>query len=154
MLVIDAPIETVFDAERNISLHIGTQADRDEKAVGGVTKGLISLGEEVEWEAIHFGFRQRLRVRITSMTRPLHFRDEMVAGAFKRFKHDHSFESTGDRQTRKSDMLEIVAPLGPLGYLAERVFLRQYMAKFIRAKNLALKQMIESPEFGEQCNRP
>ena len=35
---INAPITTVFDAERNISLHVSTQETRGEKAVGGVTR--------------------------------------------------------------------------------------------------------------------
>jgi ligand-binding SRPBCC domain-containing protein len=153
-VVIDAPIEAVFDAERNISLHADTQAHRGERAVAGVTTGLINLGEEVEWEASHFGIRQRLRVRITQMNRPVHFRDEMVKGIFTKFIHDHSFETTGHEQTTKTDVLEITAPLGPLGYIAERMFLGGYMKRFIRGKNLTLKKMIENSEFGEQCNRP
>jgi hypothetical protein len=77
-IIINAPIEKVFDAERDISLHARTQEHRSEKAVGGVTHGLINLGDEVEWEAKHFGVRQRLRVRITHMERPHYFRDEMI----------------------------------------------------------------------------
>lgn len=64
------PIETVFDGERDISIHSATQNHRSERAVGGVVSGLIEAGQEVEWEAVHFGIRQRLRVRITHMRRP------------------------------------------------------------------------------------
>ena len=89
------PIERVFDGERDISLHSATQAHRSEKAVGGVSSGLIEAGQEVEWEAVHFGVRQRLRVRITHMRKPSYFRDEMVSGAFKSYSHEHFFEAAG-----------------------------------------------------------
>ena len=63
----DLPVEKVFDAERDISLHARTQAHRGERPVDGITAGLIEAGQEVEWEAVHFGVRQRLRVRIAAI---------------------------------------------------------------------------------------
>lgn len=58
-----------------------------------MTRGLIGLGEEVTWEAHHFGIKQRLTVRITRFERPARFQDVMVSGAFKSMKHDHDFVS-------------------------------------------------------------
>lgn len=144
---IDAPIDTVFDAERNLDLHAATQAHRGERAVGGVTSGLIEAGQEVEWEAVHFGIRQRLRVRITGMERPTWFRDEMLTGAFASMIHDHRFESLGPGRTRKTDLMVIAAPLGPLGRLAEILFLKAYMTAFLRKKNRDLKAILERPPF-------
>jgi hypothetical protein len=88
----NAPIQTVFDAERNISLHSATQSHRGERAVAGVTEGLIEQGQEVEWEAVHFGLKQRLRTRIAEMEKPVYFRTELVFGAFKTFNQDHLFK--------------------------------------------------------------
>jgi hypothetical protein len=81
---IAAPSERVFDLARGIDAHQdsaggGTQ----ERAVADVTRGLIALGEEVTWEARHFGIKQRLTVRITRFERPARFQDMMVSGAFK-----------------------------------------------------------------------
>ena len=143
-ILIDAPINQVFDAERNISLHTNTQEHRGERAVDGVTIGLIDLNQEVEWEAIHFGLKQRLRVRITHMEKPRYFRDEMIKGAFASFSHEHHFREVAPNRTEKKDVLDIVAPLGPLGYIAERIFLRRYMTRFIREKNATLKRIIEA----------
>jgi len=140
---LDVPIATAFDAERNISLHASTQKDRGERAVSGVTHGLIELGEEVEWEAIHFGVRQRLRVRITHMDKPKYFRDEMVFGAFKSFAHEHHFREAGLGKTLKTDILTLSAPFGVFGQITEKLFLAVYMRRFLEKKNLELKKLIE-----------
>lgn len=142
-LVFEAPLETVFDAERDIGLHAKTQAHRGERPVDGVTSGLIEAGQEVEWEAVHFGVRQRMRVRISAMDKPRSFRVEMVHGAFKSLRHDHLFRILGEGRTEKSDVLEIEAPLGPLGRLAEILFLEAYMRRFLRRKNADLKAILE-----------
>ncbi|MDB5049109.1 MAG: hypothetical protein JWO30_2180 [Fibrobacteres bacterium] len=136
------PIETVFDAERNITLHSATQGHRGERAVAGVTSGLIENGQEVEWEAVHFGIKQRLRVRITHMEKPGYFRDEQVFGAFKTFSHEHRFCALGAGETEKTDIMTIEAPFGPLGRLGEKLFLKRYMTAFLRKKNRELKSLI------------
>ncbi len=141
---INAPIQTVFDAERNISLHVATQRARGEIPVGGITSGLIELNQEVEWEAVHLGVRQRLRVRITKMEKPSYFRDEMIKGAFKQMSHDHFFEHLGPNRTLKRDVFCFSAPLGFLGFLAERIFLRHYMTRFLKTKNLEFKRILEA----------
>jgi ligand-binding SRPBCC domain-containing protein len=142
-IIIDAPIEKVFDAERDISLHARTQEHRNERAIGGVTHGLINLGDEVEWEAKHFGVRQRLRVRITHMERPHYFRDEMIKGAFKKFSHEHFFTQIESGRIQKRDVLRIAAPWGPVGYIVEWLFLSRYMKRFLVEKNRSLKKIIE-----------
>lgn len=140
---LNVPIAIAFDAERNISLHVSTQKHRGERAVAGVTHGLIELGEEVEWEAVHFGIRQRLRVRITCMEKPDYFRDEMVFGVFKSFVHEHHFKETGPGRTLKTDILTLSAPCGILGHAGEKLFLARYMRRFLDKKNLELKRLIE-----------
>jgi ligand-binding SRPBCC domain-containing protein len=109
-----------------------------------VTSGLIEEGQEVEWEAVHFGFRQRLRVRIAAMARPHSFRDIMVRGAFKSMRHDHLFRALESGHCEKIDVLEIEAPLGLLGWIAERLFLGAYMRRFLRNKNADLKAILEA----------
>ena len=75
---IAASPERVFDAARDIDLHVQSQQASGERAVAGVTSGLIGLGEEVTFEARHFGLRLRHRARITALERPRRFVDEMV----------------------------------------------------------------------------
>jgi len=143
--IFNAPIEVVFDAERNISLHSATQGHRGERAVAGIISGLIENGQEVEWEAVHFGIKQRLRVKITHMETPKYFRDEQVFGTFKTFSHEHYFRAIGPDQTEKMDVMRIEAPFGPIGKIGEFLFLKKYMTVFLRKKNQDLKSLIEIP---------
>lgn len=48
---IQAPPETCFDPSRSIDLHLESMIVAQERAVAGVTSGLIGSGEEVTWEA-------------------------------------------------------------------------------------------------------
>ena len=92
---IAAPRERVFDLARSIDAHQDTAAATGERAVAGVTSGLLGLDEEVTWQAKHFGVVQKLRVKMTLFERPSHFRDVMLEGAFRSMQHDHSFSKNG-----------------------------------------------------------
>lgn len=142
--IFEVSISVAFDAERNISLHSATQKHRGERAIDGVKSGLIENGQEVEWEAIHFGIKQRLRVKITHMDKPKYFRDEQISGAFKTYSHEHFFREIEPNKTEKTDLMVIEAPFGFIGKIAEILFLNRYMSKFLRKKNQALKAIIEN----------
>ena len=144
--VINAPRERVFDLARSIDAHRDSTGGTQERAVAGVTKGLIGLNEEVTWQARHLGVRQRLTVRITAFDRPNHFQDIMVKGALKRMTHDHAFaEQPGG--TLMSDRFEVASPLGPLGAVVNRLFLTAYLRQFIVQRNATLKRLAESDEW-------
>ena len=140
---IDASIETAFDLARSIDLHVQSTAQTNEKAVAGCTTGLISLGESVIWEATHFGVKQRLATKIVQFDRPRHFRDSMVSGAFKRFDHDHHFESDAG-QTLMKDTFDYTSPFGIFGRIADFMLLNRYMTKLLRTRNSLIKSVAES----------
>ena len=140
---IQAPINQVFDLARSVELHEQSQRSHRERAVAGATSGLLELDDEVTWEAVHFGIRQRLTSRITQMRAPTFFRDSQVSGAFKRFDHDHQFESLPDGSTRMTDVFNYTAPFGPLGRLADALFLKRYMTRLLEERNHILKQVAE-----------
>ena len=144
--VIRAPRERVFDLARSIDAHQDSAGGTEERAVAGVTKGLIGMDGEVTWEARHFGVRQRLTVRVTAFERPKHFQDVMVSGAFKSMVHDHEF-AEHPAGTLMSDHFEFRSPLGILGAIVDRVFLASYMRRFIVRRNEVLKQLAESAEW-------
>jgi ligand-binding SRPBCC domain-containing protein len=140
---IEAPPERCFDLARSVEAHLHSASSTGERAVGGVTAGLLGLGDEVTWEARHLGVRQRLTSRITRFDRPNHFRDSMVRGAFARFDHDHFFEATATG-TLVRDLFDFAAPLGVLGRAAERLVLTAYMRRFLEERNRDLKRLAES----------
>lgn len=80
---INAPIERCFDLARSIDLHLETMEHTGEKAIAGITSGLIGLGETVTWEARHFGFLMTLTSKITQFNFPVLFGDEKIQGHLK-----------------------------------------------------------------------
>jgi len=141
---IKSPIGLCFDLSRDIDLHMRSTIQTREIAIAGVTKGLINMGDAVTWEATHFGIRQRLTSRITAFNRPFHFRDSQVKGAFKRFDHDHFFETADTGITLMRDVFDYTTPLGWLGTLADRFFLESYLRSFLTKRNLLIKTVAES----------
>jgi len=140
---IEAPPGRVFDLARSIDAHVASTPGTGERAVAGRTSGLIGMGEIVTWEARHFGVKQRLTTKITSMERPHHFTDEMIRGAFASMKHSHRFLPDGTGTLMK-DEFHFSAPLGILGRIAERMFLTRYMRRLLLNRNRILKELAEA----------
>lgn len=143
---ISAPIERVFDLSRSVDLHAASTAQTGERAVAGVTNGLMSLGQEVTWRARHFGVWQSLTSRITAFDPPMHFRDSLVRGAFRRFDHDHYFSRHGET-TIMRDVFDFESPLGVLGQLVDWLVLSRYMTRFLLARNALIKETAESHQW-------
>ena len=140
---INAPIERVFDLARSIDAHTASTSQSKERAVAGRKEGLMEQNETVTWEATHFGVKQKLTARMTTLEKPKVFIDEMTKGAFSIMKHTHRFKEK-ENGTEMSDRFEFEAPLGTLGLLAEKLFLKKYMKSFLLKRNKGLKQMAES----------
>jgi len=140
--VINALPEAVFDLSLDIDAHVQSMAKSGERAVAGVTTGTISLGEEVTWRARHFGVPFTMTSRVTEWERPVRFVDEQTRGPFRRFRHEHRFERVSD-STRMIDEITFDAPMGPVGWLAERIVLDRYLQHLIEQRNAHLKAVVE-----------
>jgi ligand-binding SRPBCC domain-containing protein len=119
--VIAAPIQRCFDLSRSIDLQVDSAHGTGERAVAGVTGGLIGMGQEVTWKARQFGFDVRHTSRITAFDSPFYFQDLMQRGVFKSYCHDHHFE-VRKSGTTMLDVVEFEAPLGLLGRPDEDVW--------------------------------
>jgi ligand-binding SRPBCC domain-containing protein len=144
--LIGAPRERVFDLARSIDAHQKSTERTRERAIAGVTTGLIGMNDEVTWEARHLGIRQRLTVRVTAFDRPSHFQDVIVRGAFKRMVHDHTFVELPPG-TQMIDRFEFESPFGILGWLVDGLFLGRYMRQFLAQRNRQLKVLAESEDW-------
>jgi ligand-binding SRPBCC domain-containing protein len=143
---IHAPIERVFDLSRSVDLHMASTAQTRERAIAGVTSGLMTLGQEVTWRAKHFGSWQHLTSRITAFERPVYFRDSQVRGIFRRLDHDHFFTARGD-VTLMRDVFHFESPLGILGRVANRLFLIRYMTQLLATRNTLIKTAAETDHW-------
>ena len=143
---VHAPIERTFDLARSVELHMDSTAQTSERAVAGVTSGLMGPGDEVTWRARHFGIWQHLTSRITMFERPFHFRDSMVRGAFRCFDHDHFFTQRREA-TIMRDVFDFQSPLNILGRMADRLFLIDYMRRFLLTRHALIKTVAETEEW-------
>jgi ligand-binding SRPBCC domain-containing protein len=141
--LIHAPVEVCFDLSRSIDLHTISTKQTGERAIAGVTKGLIGLGGTVTWRAKHFGVWQNLTSKITEYERPSYFVDEMVQGAFSSFRHEHHFKQI-DAATLMRDVFNYSSPFGVLGKLADVLFLKDYMTNLLEKRNKAIMIYAES----------
>ncbi len=144
---INASPSICFDLSRSIDLHIISTQQTNEKAIAGVTSGLINLNESVTWEAIHFGFKQQLTSKIVAFEYPNYFRDIQEKGIFKYFKHDHYFELQRNGKTLMIDIFEFESPLGFLGELANKLLVTRYMKKLLVKRNQIIKEFAESEKY-------
>ena len=140
---IDAPIDRVFDLARSIDLHTSSTAKTRERAVAGVTSGLIGAGQQVTWRARHFGIWQSLTVRVEAFEPPNHFSDRQVRGAFRQMEHRHYLAASSGR-TIMRDVFEFQSPLGLLGRVVDALFLSRYLRSFLLERNHVIKTTAES----------
>ena len=149
ILVIHAPVERCFDLARSVEVHLAGNVHWGEAALatGGVTSGLVGMGQRVTWRAKHFGVWHNLTSEITGMDRPAWFQDTMIQGTFRFMQHDHYFRPVSGDETEMKDVFCFAAPLPILGRLAEIAFLRSYMQKLLRERNAAIQEIAESADW-------
>ena len=139
---IKAPKQIVFDASRNIDIHQKSASKTSEKAISGITSGLINLNETVTWRGKHFGFYLTHKSRISAMDFYDYFVDEMEKGKFKTFRHEHFFEEQNGFTVMK-DKLQYETPFGLFGELFDILFLEKHLTKFLLERNKTLKEVSE-----------
>jgi hypothetical protein len=139
---INAPVERCFLLSLSIDLHVACARKTGEKAIAGVTTGLIGEGETVTFQGRHFLLRRKHTSRIELLRPYSYFRDVMVSGSFKRFEHDHHFAAMDDG-TRMRDEIRFTAPWGVLG----RVLARRHLKEFLKERNAEIKRVAESEEW-------
>jgi ligand-binding SRPBCC domain-containing protein len=149
---IAAPARRCFFLALSVDLHVQSTAGTRERAVAGVTTGLIGNGESVTWQGRHFGLMLRHTSKITQYEPPTFFQDVMTAGRFKSFEHDHRFREQ-DGETVMKDELRFSAPFGVLGFMVESLVLRKYLTRFLLDRNKFLKQVAESEVWREYLSK-
>jgi ligand-binding SRPBCC domain-containing protein len=143
---IAAPCERVFDLSRSINLHSISTAHTDEQAIAGVTSGLINLNETVTWQAKHLFKKRQHTSKITAMESPVFFVDEMTAGKFKSFRHEHHFKQI-DNGTIMIDILDFESPYGAAGKFFNAIYLKKYLENFLIKRNDTIKEYAQTQKW-------
>jgi ligand-binding SRPBCC domain-containing protein len=73
------------------------------------------------------------------------FVDEQEEGPFKHWRHAHEFEAQGDKTTRVLDRITYRVPLGPIGWIADRVYVRRKLAAAFAHRHDQLRKRFGDP---------
>jgi ligand-binding SRPBCC domain-containing protein len=142
--VIAAAIADCFDLSLSVDAHTASMSASGERAIGGVTGGVMKPGDTVTWRARHFGIVFRMTCAITEYEYPRRFVDEQQRGPFRRWWHEHTFTAMTSGQTQLTDVVEFESPFGLLGFVADRMVLEHYMPHLLRRRNAWLKAVLEA----------
>ena len=140
-----APIETIFNTNRNIDIHQQSASKTKEIAIAGITSGLINKKEKVTWKGKHFGVYLTHQSLISEMIFPTYFVDEQLKGKFKSFKHQHFFEQK-ENYVEVTDILEYETPFGIFGQLFDKLLFKKHLTNFIIHRNTVLKNLAEKQQ--------
>lgn len=86
----------------------------------------IQTGTLIDYRLSLLGIPFKWRTRIELFQPPHRFVDVQVRGPYRLWRHTHEFAEQ-DGGTEMIDRVEYQLPLGPLGWLAERLFVRRQL---------------------------
>lgn len=139
---IAASKKTCFNLSRDINMHLHAASHTGEKVIAGKSSGLCELGDEITWQAYHFGWPFKMKVKITRMEEFIFFQDEMVSGPFKYMRHEHRFEES-DEGTIMSDFFHYDVPFGVLGKIVNAIILERHLTQFLKKRNEIIQTFAE-----------
>lgn len=142
---IAATPDRCFELSLSVDAHQASMSESGERAVAGVTSGVMRLGDSVTWKARHFGLPIMMTSVISQYDAPHRFVDEQQSGPFRRWWHEHRFEPAVGG-TLMTDVVEFEAPVGVVGRLANVLVLTRYMTKLLKQRNEWLVDALSTPE--------
>lgn len=142
---IPASTDRCFYLSLSVDAHQSSMSDSGERAISGVTSGLMRRGDTVTWKARHFGIPITMTSVISQYDAPYRFVDEQESGPFQRWWHEHRFESVPGG-TVMMDVVEFESPAGWVGRLINIVLLTRYMTKLLKQRNAWLLDALSAPD--------
>lgn len=85
----------------------------------------LESGALLDYRLRLHGFPIRWQTRIEDWEPPHRFHDSQARGPYALWEHTHEFEPAGEGATIIHDQVRYAIPLGPLGELAHRLFVRR-----------------------------
>ncbi|HET7485000.1 MAG TPA: SRPBCC family protein [Solirubrobacterales bacterium] len=110
------------------------------------TPGKLALrqGALLDYRMRLHGVPLRWRSRIEAWEPPLRFIDVQVRGPYALWEHTHLFEPDGDGATVVRDRVRYALPLGPLGALAHRLFVRRDLERIFDYRSRVASELLVS----------
>jgi len=98
------------------------------------------LGRRVRWVAKIVEYRPPHPVAFGEEAR---FVDEQESGPFAMWRHEHDFERVDEKTTRMLDRVTYRVPLGPIGWIADVVFVRRKLNEMFRYRHAQTKKLLD-----------
>ena len=143
-VVVHAPIERCFGLSTSVEI---VQRELRMRPVAGRTAGLVIGGDTVRWRGRKFGLPQFHESRIEEFRPYAFFRVRMIAGRFRSFAHDHSFDLQSDGSVRMHDEVRFTLRWGWAGDLLGMLLLAPHVRRLLRRRFALLKRMAEGEEW-------
>ncbi len=146
--VIAAPLAAVWAFHEDVTGSLPALSPLD-GAVKIVSADLpVHVGSRIVISAkILLGFRGKWVAKIVEHVPPAFgkamFADEQESGPFKSWLHEHLFEQVGSQSTRLVDRVTYRAPFGPLGWIADRLFLRKKVVDMFEYRHRMTREFLE-----------
>lgn len=145
--MITAPLEAVWAFHEDV---IGSlpALSPPQGAVKIVSADLpVHVGSRIVISAkILFGIRGKWVAKIVLHEPPCEekamFADEQESGPFSAWRHEHRFEQVGS-QTRLVDVVTYRVPLGPLGWVADKLFVRRKVEDMFAYRHRETRRFLE-----------
>ncbi|MEO6982836.1 MAG: SRPBCC family protein [Edaphobacter sp.] len=143
---VNAPMERCFKLSLSVDLHALMTQSTGGKVVSRVKGGLLGVDDTMTWRGRYFGMRL-VHTSLIDACRPyMYFREVMVEGMFERLEHEHHYAPMDDG-TRMRDEVRFTTRWGVVGKVAEKLFLRRYLIRFLKRRNAVIKRVAESGEW-------
>ena len=151
-VLLDAPLEAVWaffeDVERGLTALTPPEAEvqitrADPPALGAelIFRAKTPVGRR-RWQARYVEYQPPTGV---APNRSAWFADEQVSGPFARWRHEHRFQETLDEGRSKvwaTDTVDYKPPLGPLGLLADRLFVRRMVNRLFEHRHNVMRERL------------
>jgi len=107
---------------------------------------VLRQGARLDYRLRLHGVPVRWQTRIEAWEPPKRFVDIQAKGPYSLWEHTHLFETDGDDATLIYDRVRYAIPLGPLGALAHRLFVRRDLERiFDYRRKVASELLMLSP---------
>lgn len=105
---------------------------------------ILRRGALLDYRLKLHGVPLRWQGRIEAWEPPLRFVDVQVRGPYALWEHTHLFEPDGDAATVIHDRVRYALPLGPLGALAHRLFVRRDLERIFDYRSQVASERLAS----------
>lgn len=109
----------------------------------------MEAGSVIEYRLRLFGAPIYWRTVIESWRPEESFVDSQTKGPYALWRHSHSFEEKGPRQTLMRDLVEYSLPYGVLGKIAHGLFVERWLKQIFDYRAMMIARLLEAEDKEE-----